>query len=423
MSRWSCCWAVVLLVGCSDDGVPADTDGPSSASGLATSDGQTGAGTGNDSAESDTASPTSGATSPTDPTVGGSSSDSDSDDPGSSSGGQPTEGEARIYVAGGNAVSVWAVDGAGALSEVQRLDQGGTVGPLAHRDSQVLYAARTNEQSIAALAIDGTDGSLTEIAVTPVGHLPVYLALDNTGSWLLSAEFNGDIVQVRPLEGDGTVGDTPSQTIDVQQRPHAVVFDPAGTNVFVPHLVSNVIEQYAFDDVTGTLTPNDPPSVAAPDGAGPRHLEFAPDGSVAYVVNELSNSVTVYDYDAVAGVLTPGDTVSALPPDFEGQNTGADIHVSLDGAYVYASMRGHDSLAVFATGPGGALTYQANVPTEPRPRDFGLDPFGRFLYAAGQDSGMLAGYTLEADGSLTPGATYDVGADAQWVLGVELPAR
>lgn len=415
---------MVLLFGCSDDGVPADTDAAVSATGATspTSDSSPGASSGGiDTTDPTDPSGPSSTSSATDPTIGGSSTGFDPSGS-SSTGGDLPPGEPRIYVAGGNAVSVWDVDDAGALTEVQRADQGTNVGPLADYEAQFLYAARTGEQSVAAFSIDPTTGALTELGVTPVGHTPVYLSVDATGSWLLSADFGADLVEIRPLEADGTVGDTPSQSMTVQSRPHAIEFDPAGTNVFVPHRDSNLIEQYAFDDTTGTLTANDPPSVAAPDGAGPRHIAFAPDASYAYVVNEFASSVTAYAYDSASGVLTQGDTVSALPPGFMGENTGADIHVSLDGAYVYASMRGDDSLAVFAAGGDGSLTYQTNVPTEPRPRDFGLDPFGNFLYAAGQDSGLLAGYTIEADGNLTAGATYDVGANAQWVLGVELPA-
>lgn len=415
---------MVLVLGCSDDGVPADTDSAQSASGATatpTSDSSPGASTGtNDPTDPTDGSGPSATSSATDPTVGGSTGSDTAG--GSSTGVDETPGEARIYVAGGDAVSVWSVDGSGALTEVQQAEQGSNVGPLADYDAQFLYAARTGEQSVAALSIDPVSGALTELGVTPVGHTPVYLSVDSTGSWLLSADFGADLVEIRPLEADGTVGDTPSQSMTVQSRPHGVVFDPAGTHVFVPHRDSHLIEQYTFDNTTGTLTATDPPSVAAPDGAGPRHITFAPDASYAYVVNEFTSSVTVYAYDAAGGLLTQGDTISALPPDFNGDNAGADIHTSVDGAYVYASMRGHDSLAVFAVGADGSLTYQANVPTEPRPRDFGLDPFGNFLYAAGQDSGLLAGYTIEADGSLTAQATYDVGANAQWVLGVELPS-
>jgi 6-phosphogluconolactonase len=326
-------------------------------------------------------------------------------------------------VTGGNAVSVWEIDDVGALTEVQSLDQGTGLGPLAQWNSQFMYAARVDEQAVAALSIDPVSGALTELGVTGVAHRPVYMSVDPSGGWLLSADFGLDLVQINPINADGTVDGTPSQSSTVQSRPHAILFDPGGQYVFVPHRDSNLVEQYVFDEINGTLTPNDPPSVALPDGAGARHLAFAPDATRAYVVNEFSSSVTAFTYDAANGLLTQGVTVSALPPDFKGDNTGADIHVSSDGAYVYASMRGDDSIAVFAAGADGSLTYQANVPTEARPREFGLDPFGNFLYAAGQDTGMLASYTIEADGNLTPGPVYPVGANPLWVLGVELPAR
>ena len=424
MTKHACGFALVFVFGCSDDGLPAaDTDTGATGNGVgATSDDGPSAGSSGDTNQtSDTAT--------TDPTQGsdtdsiGTSTGFDPTDEGSgSTGGMPIPGEPRLYVTGGNAVSVWEIDDVGALTEVQSLDQGTGLGPLAQWNSQFMYAARVDEQAVAALSIDPVSGALTELGVTGVAHRPVYLSVDPTGGWLLSADFGMDLVQINPINADGTVDGTPSQSSTVQSRPHAILFDPGGEYVFVPHRDSNLVEQYIFDAINGTLTPNDPPSVALPKGAGARHLAFAPDGTRAYVVNEFSSSVTAFSYDATNGLLTQGVTVSALPPDFEGDNTGADIHVSSDGAYVYASMRGDDSIAVFAAGADGSLTYQTNVPTEPRPREFGLDPFGNFLYAAGQDSGMLASYTIEADGNLTPGAVYPVGAGPLWVLGVELPA-
>lgn len=422
MSRRGCCWALVLLVGCSDDGIPADTDVNSTASGVTSDSGIPGSTGGNATSDPD---PTVGTAPPTttDPTIGDGSTGPDSTEGGSTTGGD-VQGAPVLYVAGGNAVSVWAIDEVGALTQVQVHDQGGaTVGPLAQWNSQFLYAARVDQQSVSASTIDPVTGALTELAVTNVGHLPVYLSVAPSGSWLLSADFGADLVQINPINPDGTVDGTPSQSSTVLSRPHAIVFDPGGTHVFVPHRDANLVQQYTFDDVTGTLTPNDPPSVALPSGAGARHIAFSPDASQAYVVNEFASSVTAFTYDATNGLLTEGQTVSALPIDFMGDNTGADVHVSHDGAYVFASMRGLDAISVFSTAPGGALMYQNAFETEPRPREFGLDPFGNFLYAAGQDSGMLASYTIEADGNLTAGAVYEVGANAQWVLGVELPVR
>ncbi|MCR9160659.1 MAG: lactonase family protein [Nannocystaceae bacterium] len=422
MTKRACGFALAFVLGCSDDGLPADDTDVSATGnvGVTSDDGfstQSGSGDTNDSVSTD---PSGSGTSGPEGTTTGFDPTGDST---GSTGGVPVQGEPRLYVTGGNAVSVWEIDDAGALTQVQTLDQGTGLGPLAQWNSQFMYAARVDEQAVAALAIDPVSGALTELGVTGVAHRPVYMSVDPTGGWLLSADFGQDLVQVNPINADGTVDGTPSQSSTVQSRPHAILFDPSGQYVFVPHRDANLVEQYVFDDIGGTLTPNDPPSVSLPKGAGARHMAFAPDATRAYVVNEFDSSVTAFSYDATTGLLTEGVTVSALPPGFEGENTGADIHVSSDGAYVYASMRGDDSIAVFAAGADGGLTYQANVPTEPRPREFGLGPFGNFLYAAGQDSGMLAGYTIEADGNLTPGAVYPVGDGPLWVLGVELPAR
>lgn len=427
MSKRGCLGALVLLFGCSDDGLPADTDaGQTTAggSGAVSATNPSAGATGEDGP--DTTDPTIGTTSSA-PTTGNATEPADgsggTDPSGGSTSGGVEAGEPVLYVSGGNAVGAWSIDEAGELISIGSLDQGTTIGPLAQFGSQFLYAARGEEQAVAALSIDPTTGALTELGVTGVAHRPVYLSVDPSGSWLLSADFGGDLVQVNPIEADGSVGETPSETRNVQSRPHSIVFNPGGPYVFVPHRDANLVEQYVFDDVTGTLTPNDPPSVALPEGAGARHLAFAPDASHAYVVNEFDSSVSAFIYDAAAGTLTLGQTVSALPPEFEGDNTGADVHVSADGAYVYASMRGLDAISIFATGDDGALTYQGSVETEPRPREFGLGPFGNNLYAAGQDSGMCASYRIEADGSLTAGPVYDVGENPLWVLGVELPTR
>ncbi len=410
----------VLLTACSDDASEVETeDGTSSATSVGTT-----APTTTSTTTSTTAPPpaTTGSTTAVEPTATAGESSTTTDEGDNSTGDVAVPGEPRLYVSGGNAVSVWSIDDAGALTELQRLDQGTTIGPLATRDTRTIYAARVQEQSVAALDLDPETGTLTEIAVTPVTHRPVYLTVDTTGQWLMSAEFGGDLVRIYPLQDDGSVGETPSEDRSVQSRPHAILQDPSGDYVFVPHRDSNLVEQYVFDATTGTLTPNDPPSVAAPDGAGPRHMVFAPDSSYAYVVNEFSSSVTAYAYDAATGLLTQGTTVSALPPDFAGENTGADIHITQDGAFVYASMRGLDALATFAAGADGSLGFLQSVETQTRPREFGFGPFGRFVYAAGQDTGMLASYTLEDDGALTPGPLYDVGENPLWVLGIELPA-
>jgi 6-phosphogluconolactonase len=149
-------------------------------------------------------------------------------------------------------------------------------------------------------------------------------------------------------------------------------------------------------------------------------MVFHPDGTHAFVVNEFTDSVTVYAYTQETGLLAAQETVSTIPTEFPGDdNTCADVHVTPDGAFLYASNRGHDSLAMFAIDSRTkALTSLGQVPTEPRPREFEVDPLGRFVYAAGQDSGQLASYAIEDDGTLTALEVYAAEPQPLWVLAV-----
>jgi 6-phosphogluconolactonase len=195
--------------------------------------------------------------------------------------------------------------------------------------------------------------------------------------------------------------------------------------VLVPNTNADKILQFTFDAATGQLQPNTPAQVTTPAGEGPRHLVFHPDGDHVYVVNEHADSVTTFAYDAGSGTLSALGTVSTLPPGANGAtNTCADIHVSDDGRFVYASNRGHDSLAIFSVDPQDkSLTPVGHQMTEPIPREFELALGGRYLYAAGQNSDQLAAY--EADpgtGLLTPIDVYPVGDAPLWVLWVAVPA-
>ena len=87
-----------------------------------------------------------------------------------------------------------------------------------------------------------------------------------------------------------------------------------------------------------------------------------------------------------------------------------------DGKHLYASNRGHDSLALFDVGDDGTLTAKAHFDTETTPRFFDLDPTGHFLYALGQGSGRMASYQVDAaSGVLQPMEVYDVGESPLWI--------
>ena len=149
---------------------------------------------------------------------------------------------------------------------------------------------------------------------------------------------------------------------------------------------------FRLDADTGKLTPSDPPFVATRAGAGPRHIAFHRHMPLAYVINELGSSVTTYRFDAQRGSLDPIQIVPSTPPSYTGNSAGAEIVVAPAGRVVYASNRGHDSIAIFAVDPrSGTLTPVGWALTHAKsPRFFCLDPASRILYAANADEGFSA---------------------------------
>ncbi|MEM9463003.1 MAG: lactonase family protein [Myxococcota bacterium] len=340
----------------------------------------------------------------------------------------PPEGEFWVFVTADQRVSTWSMDPAsGALTFERELMIGASVGPLAvHPDLSTLYVGVNGNNEARAYAIDPVTAELSPQGQVDLGWTPVYLAIDRSGGYLMSASFGNDEMVIFPLGNDGSLGGPELQRIGTNEEPHSILVDQSNAWVLVPHRTPDVVAQYAFDAATGTVSPNGMPEVDANPGAGPRHLVFHPDGHYAYVSDEFSDSVSTYAFDGATGQLTLLDTVDTLPGDFNGDdNTCADVHVTPDGRFVYVSNRGHDSLAMFEVDPDtGLLTSLGQVATEPRPREFEVSPRGRYVYAAGQDSGMMASYTVdEATGMLTAGPVYEVGADPRWVLAIELPAR
>lgn len=138
-------------------------------------------------------------------------------------------------------------------------------------------------------------------------------------------------------------------------------------------------------------------------GTGPRHIVFHPNGKLAYVFGELSSEVLVFDYDAETGVLSHRQTLPSIPEEHTGFNGGAAIRVTSDGNHLYASNRGHDTIASYSIGANGELSLLAYVPTEGKtPRDFNLDPSERFVVVGHQDSDNLTLFERDPqDGSLT----------------------
>jgi 6-phosphogluconolactonase len=177
---------------------------------------------------------------------------------------------------------------------------------------------------------------------------------------------------------------------------HAINLTPENRFAIASEFGADRLLVYRFDAATGSLAPAQPPHVALPPGSAPRHLAFHPDGRVAYSLNEIGNTITVLAYDAKRGSFEIQQEVSTLPGDFTGRNTAAEVIVHPGGKFLYASNRGHHSLAVFAIADDGRLHPLAHVPCGGRtPRGFSVDPNGRWLIVAHQDSHTIAVFAID----------------------------
>jgi len=162
---------------------------------------------------------------------------------------------------------------------------------------------------------------------------------------------------------------------------------------------------YRFDPTRGMLEPHPAPWVKTKPGAGPRHVAFDPGGRFAYLVNELDSTVAALAYDRTAGTFEYLQSVSTLPEGYEGASTCADIHVSASGDFVYASNRGHNTIAIFRRDPqAGTLRSVGHESTQGKtPRSFAIEPGGRFLLAANQDSDSIVSFRIDPEtGKLRP---------------------
>jgi 6-phosphogluconolactonase len=230
------------------------------------------------------------------------------------------------------------------------------------------------------------------------------------------------------IEQTGAVQRGAVQVITTADFPHSLQTDPSNRFLYVLCRTGEKIQRFNFDATAGTLSANSQ-DVTTPDSTGPRHLEFHPALHVVYVVNEFGRSVTAYRIDTSNGTLTAFQTLSLVPPNVAKPKApnkgGADIHLTPDNRFLYATNRDPDELVAFSVDQvSGILTMLAHYPTESMPRAFYIDPTGKFMYVGGQSSGKLAAYRIDAStGQLTHIHTYHVGTSIVWVLLVQIKAE
>jgi len=250
------------------------------------------------------------------------------------------------------------------------------------------------------------------------GTISCYLETDPSGRTLLAANYGSGSVVAFPIAADGSLGPAvgfathagSSVNPERQTKPHAHSIIPAPTPengepqfAYAADLGTDEIICYRVDPARATLERNDAGTVKAAPGSGPRHLRFHPDGRTLYALNELLGTITAYAYDAATGRLTPRQTIPTLPADFSGDNLAADLTITPDARYLYATNRGHDTIVIYRIGGDAMLETIDIVPSGGKgPQNLALTPDGRFLLCANMPSNNLVVFRIDdATGQLT----------------------
>jgi 6-phosphogluconolactonase len=299
-----------------------------------------------------------------------------------------------------------------------------------HPDGRHAYTTQNRADRVTAWAIDPATARFERLGDAAVPGVPgaaqvgpAYVSVDPGGRFVLVANYRGHNTVVFARAADGGLGPVVAN-VSAGQHAHCVVLSPDGGSAFVPNLGSDLVAQYRFDRATGQLTPRDPPAVATAPGSGPRHLTFTPDGRRAYLITELDATLYGFDHDPARGTLSERWRVPTLPADYHGRRWAADVHLHPDGRTLYVSNRAHDSLSGFELDPdGGPPRLMQNLSCGGQtPRSFTLDPAGRFLFVANQDSGNLVTFAI-AGGRLTQIADRPVGDAPYFVRVLALPGE
>ena len=330
-------------------------------------------------------------------------------------------------------IGVYALNNDGTLAARERVAAAKVVMPMAvSADKRILYAAsRSKPYSVHAYAIDRGTGALKLVATSPLAESFPYISLDRTGRVLFGASYGGNLVSVNAVGGDRRILPEPLQVIPTARNAHAIRVDNSNRFVFVPHLGTDQVFQFVFDERSGRLASNTPPLLQLKAGTGPRHLVVSSDNRFVYLLSELVATITTLSLDQKTGLLSEVSSASALPPDSKLQpgaprpNTrnpdndiwAADLHLTPDGKFLYASERTSSTLAAFSVdSASGKLTYLSSTPTEKQPRGFAIDPSGKFLVASGEKSETLSVYSIDpASGALKPTGKYPTGKGSNWV--------
>lgn len=248
--------------------------------------------------------------------------------------------------------------------------------------------------------------------VKSMGDAPCFISIDKKGKNVFVGNYSGGNLAAFKVQPNGSLYDA-MQVIQHegsginksrQEKPHvhSTVISPDNKYLLVGDLGTDKVHSYRIrnGNFPHILTEHQPPFTAVAPGSGPRHLTFHPNGKIAYLIHEMTADVSVYNYEK--GTLTAIQSISMLAPGFKGSIGAADIHVSADGKFLYASNRGDaNDIVIYVIDENGKLSLTGRQSTLGKgPRNFAIDPSGNFLLAANQNSDEIVVFKRDHESGL-----------------------
>ena len=283
------------------------------------------------------------------------------------------------------------------------------------KNQKVLYSVNENgtESTISSFGLDGTTGQLTSLnQQKALGADPCYIINDDLN--VIVANYSGGNIAVFRKNADGSLTEAKQlmqhkgKGIHPRQESahvHMVYFSPDKKYVLSTDLGTDSVDIYKYHPDAANDVLQWESSIPVQSGSGPRHLTFSKDGKKVYVLQELNGAISVFDF--ANDKLNIIQETTILAKDFKGNFTGADIHISPDGKFLYASNRGEaNTISVFKILKNGQLHPLSVVSSLGKgPRNFVIDPTGKFLLVAHQYSNDIVVFKRD----LSSGAISDTG--------------
>jgi 6-phosphogluconolactonase len=271
---------------------------------------------------------------------------------------------------------------------------------------------------VLVLDIDPASGRLSPKSVAPLADSMANISVDSSGRYLFAASYGGNKISIHKLNEAG-ISQRSARVLETGKHPHQITADSRNHFVYMSVLGEDRLDFFRFNSLVSGKAPSTETRLAAtfPEGTGPRHFVASTDEKFWYVLGELDARIHVLKRNAITGKSQQLEIHELLAGGSAEKPWAADIHLTPDGNFLYASERTTSEISGFQVNKkSGRLTPIGKWKTEEQPRAFKISPEGRHLVAVGQKSDHASIYSMNPEtGELKPMQRIATGQNPSWV--------